>query len=155
MKNKILLSTVLIFFLSVYSCKKDEKAFEKEYINNLIDKLSFNEDTKWLVILPGLGCQGCIQEGEVFIRDYVNNKEIYFVLTKIESLKILQNKLEIKINEHSNIYTDKQVGNDMRSINSIYPCIVRLENGEMQSYEFQAPGNNAFEKLRNYAALAE
>ena len=148
MKNRILITIVIV--VSFVCCKKSEKELEKESLEIIIETVPVNDFTKWIIILPGMGCHGCIQEGEAFMKDNVNNKDILFVLTKTESLKILQNKLEIKLKEHTNIYIDSK-----ESFNFIYPCIVHLENGKIKSHEFQSPGNNAFEKLKNRLLLAE
>lgn len=147
MKTKIFLSALLIFLLTV-SCKKSQKELEEEYITLVVNETPKEPSVKWVVILPGMGCHGCIQEGEVFMRDHVSNQDIAFVLTKIESVKILQQKIEVELNAHQNIRVDPKEP----TANIIYPCIVRLENGKISSYEFQSPDNNAFEKLRNLLA---
>ena len=152
MKNKTLLAIILIFILSV-SCKKGEKELERDYIDIIIKKVNISNSTKWMIILPGLGCHGCIREGEVFMRDNINNKNILFVLTKIESLKILQKKIEINVKKYSNIYIDNKEGFNIPTKNSGYPCIAYIENGELISHEFQSPGNNAFDTLRKQLRL--
>jgi len=154
MKNKTLLAIILIFILSV-SCKKGEKELERDYIDIIIKKVNISNSTKWMVILPGLGCHGCIQEGEVFMRDNINNTDILFVLTKIESLKILQKKIEVNIKNHSNIYIDNKEGFNIPTKNSVYPCIVYIENGELKLHKFQSPGNNAFDTLRKRLRLEQ
>lgn len=147
MKNKILLTIILIFSLFV-SCKKGEKELEKEYVATIVDKVNTSNNTKWIVILPGMGCHGCIQEGEYFMKEYIGNPKILFVLTKIESLKILQKKIEVNFKEHSNIYIDSKENFNMPTNNTVYPCIVYLENGKVKSYEFQSPSNAGFENLK-------
>ena len=154
MKKIILLPIVLIFVLSI-SCKKSEKELENEYILTVVDKVPMSKTTKCLIILPGLGCHGCIQEGEVFMRDNIKNTDFYFVLTKFESLKILQNKIGVKFKEHSNIYIDAKEGISIPTNNSVYPCVVYIENGEVKSHEFQAPGSNAFDNLKKRFHLEE
>lgn len=109
-----------------------------------------NIDFQWIVILPGLGCHGCIQEAEAFMREYIGNTEILFVLTKISSLKILQQKTGIKIEKQTNIYIDREDNFSLPSNNSIYPCIIHLKDGKIVEYEFQSPGNGAaFRKLED------
>ncbi|WP_037315974.1 hypothetical protein [Salegentibacter sp. Hel_I_6] len=154
MKYTILILAVLTLLVST-SCDKKVKDVEKDYITKIQDKSQLNETTEWLVILPGLGCHGCIKEGEVFMRDNIDNEKIFFVLTRVESLKILQHKIDINLKDHKNIYVQKEGGVNMPTNNRIYPCIVYLEKGEVKSYEFQEPGNNAFEKLRDQIALAQ
>lgn len=154
MKIRNLMLVFLIFFISA-SCEKGENELERDYIKSVINNLTLNETVKWMVILPGMGCHGCIQEGEVFMKDYISKSDIYFVLTKIESLKILQQKIDVELKEHSNVYIDNKVGFKIPTKNSVYPCVVYLNNGKIESHEFQSPGNNAFEKLRSKINFVE
>lgn len=147
MKNKILI--VILIVISIISCKKGEYEIENEYLEKNIKTVSLGNSVKWVVILPGMGCHGCIREGESFMVENINNTNILFILTKTESLKILQNKLEIKLKNHSNIYIDSKEVFNIPTINNVYPCIVKITNGEIISHEFQSPGNNAFENLTN------
>ncbi|NOY50285.1 MAG: hypothetical protein GXO88_06975 [Chlorobi bacterium] len=118
-------------------------------ISSALDRAKVDSDFKWLVVLPGLGCHGCIQEGEAFMRDHIENQRILFVLTKISSLKILQQKIKIRMEEHPNIYIDRKNVFYFPTDNSIYPCIISMENGEIADHEFQSPKNvDAFWKLK-------
>ncbi|MFS4456928.1 hypothetical protein ACKWB9_12475 [Maribacter sp. 2304DJ31-5] len=148
MKNKY---NILFLFaiLLIGSCKQKDKEIEANHISDSIEKIKISPNYKWLVILPGLGCHGCIQEGEAFMQEYVDNKDILFVLTKIESLKILQKKININIKEHNNIYIDRGRLFDLPTDNAIYPCIVELNEGKLRSHGFQSPvSSDAFEKLK-------
>lgn len=150
-----LIITVLLLIL-VESCKKDNKKVEAEFFASSITKTHIKDSVKWIVILPGLGCTGCIQEAELFMQENVGNKEILFVLTKIESLKILQKKINITIKEHSNIYIDRERIFDIPTYNTIYPCIVQLEGGKIKTHEFQSPKNStAFRNLKKQLLLAQ
>ena len=73
------------------SCNK-ERQQEIDYINHVLSEHPELSDYNWLVIIPGVGCNGCIQEGEYFLKKHVSDKTIGFVLTNISSLKILQQK---------------------------------------------------------------
>lgn len=154
MKSATITIAILILFIST-SCKKGEKEIETNYIESIQKKGVLNDSIKWIVILPGLGCHGCIQEGEVFMRENITNREIFFVLTRIESLKILQQKIEIDLKAHGNVYFENEEDLTLPTNNRVYPCIVYLDNGEIISHEFQSPGNNAFDKLRDQIMLME
>ena len=148
---KRLLHLVVIFFyiLSIYSCNRSVKEIETNYLVNALNKIKIDETINWIVILPGLGCDGCIQEGEAFMKKCINNKEIMFVLTNISSLKIMEQKIEVKVHEHQNIIIDR--GNEfiVPTNNSIYPCIIKIENNKIVSHEFQSPENGlAFSTLK-------
>ncbi len=135
--------------LFLTSCKEDIKDVEINFIGTLIKEINVDLGYKWIVILPGLGCEGCIQEGEVFMKDFINDKNILFVLTKIESLKILKQKIGVNIHKHDNIFLDKKGLFDIPTKNKIYPCIIEMKDGKVVSYGFQSPGNSqAFKELK-------
>jgi len=136
-----------IFSGLLFSCKMSEMDIEREHIRAMLENENISKKAKWIVILPGLGCHGCIKEGEMFLVEQINNDEIFIVLTNIESLKILQHKLGIQVDKHNNIYVDRDDQFRFTTGNNIYPCVVYLNDGRYESHEFQAPRNNAFHKL--------
>ncbi len=146
---------VLINALFLCSCQKGQNEIEREYIATALESINFPNGVKWVVILPGLGCHGCIQEGEAFMREYINNREILFILTKVESLKILEHKIGIKLSDHSNIIIDNDEEINIPSNNSVYPCVIHISERSIKSHEFQSPENNAFEKLKSQVTIEE
>lgn len=157
MKPNYLYPVVLLLLTCCFSCKeKTPKEQEAGYLNSVINKIKVSDHYKWVVVLPGLGCHGCIQEGEAFMQKHIGNKEVLFVLTSVESLKILQNKIGIRIQDHNNVYLDKENSIHIPSDNRIYPCIIQVASGKMQRYEFQAPYNGqAFSKLETLVAAKQ
>lgn len=150
---KYLILTGLFFFI-IYisgSFKKSEKEIEHECLTEAIQKVEGCDSIKWIVILPGLGCNGCIQEGEAFMKENIENREIFFVLTNISSLKILEQKINLKTKEYQNIFIDRENWFNIPTDNSIYPCIIRIKDKKLVNYEFQCPKNGqAFRKLKNH-----
>ena len=146
---------LLVAFISV-SCKKTDKEKERDHLTYTIDGLGLGKGTDWVIILPGLGCKGCIQEAEDFMGKHVKNRKLLFVLTNTESLKILQKKIGIQIKEHPNILVDRKNEFNVPTDNSIYPCIVELTGGEVRAHEFQSPKNGrAFEKLKSRIVMEQ
>ena len=144
------------FFAFCISCISNEKRTEKKYLIAAIEKLDMNDSTRWVVILPGLGCHGCIREGEAFMKDHIINGKIIFVLTKISSLKILQHKIGITIKNHPNIYVDNENNFEVPTDNTIYPCIVKINKRKLVAFEFQCPDNGqAFRKLKQQIKAEE
>ncbi len=148
MKNVLLYIITVAFLFFLISCSKKTENTEKFFLSNSIEQLNIPENYQWVVILPGAGCHGCIQDGEFFMKKNIENEKILFVLTRISSLKILQQKLGFRINKYSNIYIDKDNIFDIPSKNSIYPCVIKLEKGILSTYTFQSPENNAFQLLK-------
>ena len=146
------LSIILIaslMLLACFSChKKSDKEIETDHLTEFIKKLSVKDNVKWIVILPGLGCPGCIQEGEQFMKDNITDKNVYFVLTKIGSIKMLSFKIGVDITKCRNVYEDKDNLFKIPTDNDIYPCIVEIDNGQIVDHEFQNPHNGlAFDNL--------
>jgi len=153
MKN---LSTILLIVIAVTvgimsSCTESQEKIERDFLRKAIVQIDIG-DYKWIVVLPGLGCHGCIQEAEIFMQRYITDTRILFVLTKVSSLKILQQRTEVRINEHSNIYLDRENMFDIPTDNRIYPCVIYMQDGKISAHSFQYPGNDAFHQLENIIA---
>ena len=147
MKHQFTILSLLCLFLFL-SCEKTDKERETLSISNAMEQLKLNEKPTWVVILPGLGCTGCIQEGEAFVKDNITNPKIFFVVTQLQSLKILQQKIGKKIEGLPNVFIDTKNKFVIPTSNGIYPCIVQLKNGKIIEHEFQSPSNSlAFEQL--------
>jgi hypothetical protein len=151
MKNRFSILMIVIMLCCITtSCKKSIRETENDNLTAAMAKLNINKQTKWLVVLPGLGCHGCIQEGEAFMKKYVTNTNILFVLTNISSLKILQQKIGVQLKHCPNVYIDRKNIFDIHTENHFYPCIARIENGKVVEHEFQSPKNGAaFYNLRS------
>lgn len=145
--NKIILIIGAFFWLLCNSCCDSEKNVEEKKIAEMLSVLNVASKYDWVVILPGMGCHGCIVEGEYFMQQHVSDERILFVLTKISSLKILQQKTKIKFSDHSNVLIDKDNHYHLTINKSIYPCILEVKEGKLQSYKFQSPETNAFSEL--------
>lgn len=149
-KNPFMILLTCALFITFYSCKKSAHEIETQNLSSAISKVNITNQVKWIVILPGLGCHGCIQEGEAFVKKYIGNKNVFFVLTNISSLKILQQKVGVQLKNRSNVYVDYDDIFNMHTDNNVYPCIVQLENGKVIEHEFQSPKNGAaFYNLRS------
>ena len=120
---------------------------EKIFLSNAIERLSVNQQYEWVILLPGIGCHGCIQEAEFFMKKHISNEKILFVLTNIESLKILQQKTGVEIKSHPNVYIDRNNQFKLPTDHSIYPCVIQVNKGKLQQYAFQSPKTPALYNL--------
>lgn len=145
---------ILILIISVISCfvsachedNKEEKDFLISAISNQrLDLTPY----KYIVIVPGIGCHGCIQESEYFLKQNINNQDILFIISNPQSLKILQNKIKVKLNDYENVIIDRKSTYQVPTNNSIYPCVLYLDNHKhsIKSIDFQSPKNGALNKL--------
>jgi hypothetical protein len=149
MKRLFAILIIALVFLGSCKTKRTDSDAEIESIENGLKKAIPGKAKNWVVILPGLGCNGCIQEGEAFMRDYVDSTNIFFILTKVQSVKILQLKIGKTINNRTNVFVDQDGIFNIQTKNVVYPCIAQLENGNIVAHQFQSPANSqAFEWLR-------
>ena len=145
------LTTNILIVLSVFvvcACESHESRIEKKYLKESLSQLNFENSYKWIVIIPGAGCHGCIQEGEYFMQKNVGNKDVLFILTNLSSVKVLQHKISIKIKECPNVYVDREGIFNVPTKNAIYPCVIYLKNSAIDRIEFQSPGNSALKRLK-------
>lgn len=150
MRGLYIISIIAILFLSHCNIvKESDNDVEIEFITAGLKKANPGTGNQWIVILPGLGCNGCIQEGEAFMRDFVDSSGIYFILTKVQSFKILQQKIGKNLSGRGNVFVDKDGIFSLPTPNAIYPCIIQLKEGEIVRHQFQSPSNGqAFEWLK-------
>lgn len=147
MKRLISITSLFLFLLFI-SCKEKTEEIEKNFLRKSLEQIDIPMNYQWIVIIPGAGCHGCIQEGELFMKRNIENQNILYILTKTSSVKILQQKTGIHLSEYSNVYLDTKKQFDIPTDNAIYPCIVELKNGKVLSHTFQSPETNAFRQIR-------
>ncbi|MBO9203844.1 MULTISPECIES: hypothetical protein [Niastella] len=149
MKYLFAILIIALMFLGGCKTKNTDSDAEIESIENGLNKAVPGKAKTWVVILPGLGCNGCIQEGEAFMRDYVDSANVLFILTKVQSVKILQLKIGKTIVDRANVFIDHDGVFNIQTKNVVYPCIAQLKDGNIVAHQFQSPSNSqAFEWLR-------
>lgn len=132
----VVIGLSFICFLLVSCGSKDQS---ESYLQKKLVNVSDINTYKYAVILPSLGCQGCISTVEEFIKNNINRTEVLFILTRIESLKMLQNKIGIDVNKHSNVLIDLENKFLITSDNSIYPIVLELEESTIKSLYYISP----------------
>lgn len=93
------------------------------------------------------GVSWVYSEAEFFMKKHISNEKILFVLTNIESLKILQQKTGVEIKSHPNVYIDWNNQFKLPTDHSIYPCVIQVNKGKLQQYAFQSPKTPALYNL--------
>ena len=75
------------------------------------------------LVIPGTGCSGCITFAEQFLKDNIqSHKNLKFILTKINSVKLLKAKLGIDL-RNPNLILDTLNQFGLGDLNSIYPTL--------------------------------
>lgn len=104
----------------------------------------FDKELEYCVILPEVGCGGCIAGGVDFFREndsYFSHaqRKNMIVFTAINSRKMLFRALGVdSLDEYYCVYDDKNKYL-LDDNNAIYPLILSLKNGEIMKAEFQSP----------------
>lgn len=135
MKCRYLFATLILFL----SCSESNKPLL--FYQKVIDEMVVVDGYEKMLIIPSVGCQGCITSAEQFLRkNYGKYKKTFVVLTGIYSKKVLKQKLGNEVLEQSNIYLDfDNRFMKMGDANSIYPAIINLEKGVAKSIEYLSP----------------
>jgi hypothetical protein len=107
---------------------------------NIIDKKNFfrlmseigvndlTESVKYVIIIPGQGCSGCLQKAREFMKANHSNSRYLFILTKYDShnqLKILYGKdvLANAIYDRDNVMFNS-------GFNSMFPAVVSVSSSQ-------------------------
>lgn len=145
---KLYIISILFTIIFLGSCSKPYNA-EYTFLNSAINGIGESvTDYDYIVIIPGAGCHGCIQESEYFLKQNLNNKNILFILSDPASLKILQNKIGVKLRDYSNILINRNSDFKVPTQNAVYPCVIYLdESAQIEKIDFQTPQTSALHDL--------
>ncbi len=133
--------TVFVLFFSGYlvGCK-EPSVLSTHALEGYFRSLELKNDT--IFIIPGSGCLGCILYAQELVVENIKNsdKEITFILTRVDDFKIMKRHLGITDKSKArNIIYDKQNRLGQLGYRSIYPLIVTLCHGKIVKIEFLTP----------------
>ncbi|MFY0593331.1 hypothetical protein [Roseivirga sp.] len=95
-----------------------------------------------LVVIPRTGCSGCIGTADHFYKEAnYDPTKVQFIFTRIPSVKTLKIRLGKDISEKDYVYIDQEGTFSKGKLDSIYPLIIQLSNGEVLDIEFLSPDN--------------
>lgn len=127
-----------IFLLSILliSCLENKKQMQLKNIDRTLKYAmesyglaSSHEKYIAYVIIPGTGCAGCITHAEMLLNENIELSErVCFVLTNIESLKMLRNKLGSNVLDRINVVLDKKNHFFEGQLISTYPKVLIMDN---------------------------
>jgi hypothetical protein len=142
--NKYLPILLLVILFSSCSTQNEEYSIIISNIEkNTQQHLNSYSD---IIILPELGCEGCISDVENFIISNSQNLENTFViLTRIKSMKLLRLRLGEKVLNQDHIYIDQENLFESGEIHSIYPVrLILNDEGEIEDVIKKDPSNMSF-----------
>lgn len=85
-----------------------------------------------IIIIPGVGCGGCIQKAQLDFQNNNNPKTLY-VFTNIVDLKIFKHEISYNTIEKDNVYLDLNDKFSEIGLISIYPQKIFWKNGDLYS----------------------
>jgi len=123
-------------------------------INHFDNKgITFHEDLKYCLIIPGGGCSGCIASGISFVKEMkeyfsINQNENAIIFTGIASNKILRRQLGGVTLDSMNVLIDTANVYTINTPDSRYPIVLYLKEGRVVRADKQSPESAALEELR-------
>lgn len=149
---KILL--ILLFF----GCSYSDKISDTEKIQKLCFErnIVFDDSTEFCIILPEVGCTGCISGTLYSILENKSSfsntqKKNLIVFTAINSRKMLLRNMQVDSIEELNGIVDMENKYLLDTNEKIYPIIMTVSGGKVTEAIIQSPDNpeDAFSKLYN------
>lgn len=129
---------------------------DKSYIQRLYAErnIEFDDDTEFCIVLPEVGCAGCIS-GTLY--NILENKSSFsntqkknlIVFTAVNSPKMLIRNVQVDSLSELNCILDKENKYLLDTKNKIYPLMMTLHNGKITNVMIQSPDHpeNVFDKL--------
>lgn len=136
---------ILLYLISSIACKNQQEYALDTYFN--LDKNI--KQRKAIVVIPNQGCTGCISEAESFVIENAPKlKDVVFVFTQIQSVKLLRVKLGNEVLQQKNVIFDSENSIKYPDENKvIYPMIIFVNQGKIKKVTYQSPSEAALNEL--------
>lgn len=135
-----------MYLLFLSSCQVNENITQN--IQNQFNErnIKFEKNLKYCIIMPEMGCSGCISEGTLFIKNNldllkVKHNQIRLIFTSIISEKMLLRNIGLSNLEEYYFVQDSENKFRLNNNQAIYPLILYLNNGVIEKAEFQSPNS--------------
>lgn len=142
MKTKTSLLLLLIFL----SCDDSKKETVKA-IKELVPEVHF-EGRNYFVIIPDIGCSGCILEATSFLMENIDQEGLYFIWTKVGSKKELKFRLGEYYERSDKVILDFENTFLKTEFDDNYPLILYFDDEKLVEKSNVKPGDlSAFRRL--------
>ncbi len=155
-KFKIILCLILSMCVSCQKTHKNDtlELIDLARIHFSKEKIVFNTEIEYCIIIPEGGCSGCIASGISFIKEHVEafgikQKKNKVVFTNIQSQKMLKRSLESVTFDELNCIIDTTDRYLIRCKEMIYPIVLKLEKGKIINAKVQSPKENGLYEIEN------
>ena len=97
---------------------------------------------KVLMVIPRTGCSSCIGLADRFFKDQQYDPELFqFIFTRVSAVKTLKMRLGADLISSPNAYIDRDARFSVPNLDSIYPMVIYLEDGQVTGLEYLDPQN--------------
>jgi hypothetical protein len=137
---------LIVFSLFILSCdiKTDNNAYSNmslsasSFENFLKENDKIPEEFERILIIPGVGCQGCITGAQRYFYEHHNDSSILYVFTGITDIKMFKNEIDQTYLNNNNVIVD--IDNNMAVIgfHSIYPGYLGKKRAKYEFTIFEA-----------------
>lgn len=95
------------------------------------------DKAKNILVIPGVGCTGCISEAQYFFYENKDSKDHIFIFTGINDLKMFKLEVPDSLHAATNVIVDKD--NELMDLgyNSIYPGYIRINDDKLNLEIFE------------------
>ncbi|MCU0446219.1 MAG: hypothetical protein MUE85_15035 [Microscillaceae bacterium] len=113
-------------------------------------------NAKACIVLPSLGCSGCISEGEDFVIKNLNanGEKLMVILTNYQSEKMLKVRFGEPVFRNKNLLLDKEKTIYNNGLVGFYSKIYYFENNKVVDVQEASPDNpkNVWADLKKHLA---
>ncbi|GAB5526177.1 MAG: hypothetical protein Roseis2KO_40490 [Roseivirga sp.] len=125
------------------ACASDDLGETKQSFDKAITSAEFLQmkNKRVVMLLPKVGCTGCISSAETFMKDHaaVYPEDFGVILTDVVSLKTLRIKLGGELIDLDNVALDTGNYFTSKQLKSLYPTLIYQRSGEITSIEYVSP----------------
>ncbi|ANI88598.1 hypothetical protein A9P82_04420 [Arachidicoccus ginsenosidimutans] len=144
-----LLYRLFFSIIMVVSCNTKQNYDDVSANLKKIDKKDNSYLSKYYVVIPNQGCEGCISYTEAFVRENYNKyQNLKFIFTRMNSIKLVLVRVGLNALRSNKIILDTlNIFTYPEDNNNIYPAIITTDTKKVINIEYQSPQNEGIEHL--------
>lgn len=124
----------LLLMVSQNSCKTERESGLENF-----GQLKKARNGATVFVIPGSGCTGCISGIETMALNNLNNDSLYFVFTRINSVKLFKSRYKQNITSYNLIMDTTNAYNYPDQKFDIYPVMYKKRNGVIEFIQYKKP----------------
>lgn len=137
--NSRLVYLLFLYIVIICSCSQIKEDYADMVVRKLEEKNINLANYSHIVVIPELGCGGCISEAEKFFREN-REQSILFIFTKISSMKEIRLRLGKMIEQKNVLIDNEQLYVSKEEEINVYPIIIDIRCISQKTWYFLEPG---------------